>query len=72
MAAIRRLERVMGIEPTQPAWEAGTLPLSYTRTLIILYKKTLLFVNTYGHFSSFKAHYYMLGRIFSVHGRSGF
>ena len=26
------LERVMGIEPTRPAWKAGTLPLSYTRT----------------------------------------
>ena len=25
------MERVMGIEPTQPAWKAGTLPLSYTR-----------------------------------------
>jgi hypothetical protein len=25
------LERVMGIEPTQPAWKAGALPLSYTR-----------------------------------------
>lgn len=24
-------ERVMGIEPTLPAWKAGTLPLSYTR-----------------------------------------
>lgn len=24
-------KRVMGIEPTQPAWKAGTLPLSYTR-----------------------------------------
>ena len=24
-------ERVMGIEPTQPAWKAGALPLSYTR-----------------------------------------
>lgn len=22
----------MGIEPTLPAWKAGTLPLSYTRT----------------------------------------
>jgi hypothetical protein len=21
----------MGIEPTQPAWKAGALPLSYTR-----------------------------------------
>ena len=25
------LERVMGIEPTWPAWKAGALPLSYTR-----------------------------------------
>ena len=25
------LERVMGIEPTLPAWKAGALPLSYTR-----------------------------------------
>ena len=25
-------ERVKGIEPSQPAWKAGTLPLSYTRT----------------------------------------
>ena len=27
------LERVMGIEPTYPAWKAGALPLSYTRKL---------------------------------------
>ena len=27
------MERVMGIEPTQPAWKAGALPLSYTRIL---------------------------------------
>ena len=25
------MERVMGIEPTQPAWKAGILPLNYTR-----------------------------------------
>ena len=25
------LERVKGIEPSQPAWKAGALPLSYTR-----------------------------------------
>jgi 4'-phosphopantetheinyl transferase len=30
--AITGLERVMGIEPTWPAWKAGALPLSYTRT----------------------------------------
>ena len=28
-----RLERVTGIEPAQPAWKAGTLPLSYTRSV---------------------------------------
>ena len=25
------MERVMGIEPTRPAWKAGVLPLNYTR-----------------------------------------
>ena len=25
------LERVVGIEPTRPAWKAGVLPLNYTR-----------------------------------------
>ena len=28
------MERVMGIGPTQPAWKAGTLPLSYTRIVL--------------------------------------
>ncbi len=27
------MERVKGIEPSQPAWKAGALPLSYTRIL---------------------------------------
>ena len=27
----RILERLMGIEPTRPAWKAGILPLNYTR-----------------------------------------
>ena len=27
-------ERVMGIEPTYPAWKAGVLPLNYTRIFI--------------------------------------
>ena len=27
------VERVKGIGPSRPAWKAGTLPLSYTRTL---------------------------------------
>ena len=26
-----KVERVEGIEPSWPAWKAGTLPLSYTR-----------------------------------------
>ena len=30
---VQTMERVMGIGPTQPAWKAGTLPLSYTRTM---------------------------------------
>jgi hypothetical protein len=30
------MERVKGIEPSQPAWKAGALPLSYTRMLILL------------------------------------
>ena len=25
------MERVAGIEPAQPAWKAGVLPLNYTR-----------------------------------------
>jgi hypothetical protein len=28
----KSLERVTGIEPAYPAWKAGALPLSYTRT----------------------------------------
>ena len=29
----RTMERVMGIEPTRPAWKAGILPLNYTRMI---------------------------------------
>ena len=29
----RLKERVMGIEPTYPAWKAGVLPLNYTRII---------------------------------------
>ena len=28
----KKMERVMGIGPTWPAWKAGALPLSYTRS----------------------------------------
>ena len=31
------LERVMGIEPTRPAWKAGILPLNYTRVSLFSY-----------------------------------
>ena len=30
----RLIKRVMGIEPTYPAWKAGVLPLNYTRKTI--------------------------------------
>jgi hypothetical protein len=29
----KRNERATGIEPAWPAWKAGTLPLSYARTV---------------------------------------
>ena len=28
------MERVKGIGPSQPAWKAGALPLSYTRKIL--------------------------------------
>ena len=31
-SCIKNFKRVMGIEPTYPAWKAGVLPLNYTRT----------------------------------------
>jgi hypothetical protein len=30
------MERVKGIEPSQPAWKAGALPLSYTRIFCLV------------------------------------
>ena len=30
-ARLQKVERVMGIGPTRPAWKAGILPLNYTR-----------------------------------------
>ena len=29
----KKIKRVMGIEPTYPAWKAGVLPLNYTRVI---------------------------------------
>ena len=34
---VLKMERVMGIEPTRPAWKAGILPLNYTRIRQRLY-----------------------------------
>ena len=31
----RSMERVKGVEPSQPAWKAGALPLSYTRNSLV-------------------------------------
>lgn len=31
------VERVTGIEPVYPAWEAGVLPLNYTRRFIFIF-----------------------------------
>ncbi len=46
----RRVERVMGIEPTQPAWKAGALPLSYTRkrSHVIVAARDILLKRCYG------------------------
>ena len=33
----RLIQRVMGIEPTYPAWKAGVLPLNYTRRKTLFY-----------------------------------
>ena len=32
-----RIKRVMGIEPTYPAWKAGVLPLNYTRMFLYFF-----------------------------------
>ena len=36
--SLLKLERVMGIEPTQPAWKASVLPLNYTRIMRATYR----------------------------------
>ena len=36
LRALKALERVMGIGPTQPAWKASVLPLNYTRIVCLL------------------------------------
>ena len=34
-AFLKKVERVMGIGPTRPAWKAGILPLNYTRIITL-------------------------------------
>ena len=41
----KKMERVMGIEPTCPAWKAGILPLNYTR---IAFTTKLILTNADG------------------------
>ena len=44
------VERVMGIEPTYPAWEAGVLPLNYTRTFslcLLFYHRVLIYASAF-------------------------
>ena len=38
--ALKALERVMGIGPTQPAWKASVLPLNYTRVFKRAFRTT--------------------------------
>ena len=38
------LERVMGVEPTRPAWKAGILPLNYTRGTVFIVSLRDVFV----------------------------
>jgi hypothetical protein len=45
----RKLERVMGIEPTLVAWEATVLPLNYTRSVCLA---CALFFKRLDHISS--------------------
>jgi hypothetical protein len=45
-----KLERVKGIEPSQPAWKAGALPLSYTRRFTLLLKTLYQAIDAKGIF----------------------
>ena len=40
------MERMMGIEPTQPAWKAGVLPLNYTRIGAFFQSANIYYHNT--------------------------
>ena len=38
-----QLERMMGIEPTYPAWEAGVLPFNYTRMFFYYFNLSAIY-----------------------------
>ena len=49
------MERVKGIEPSSSAWEAGALPLCYTRRMFVIYSTLFIFqVNILFFFNIFK------------------
>ena len=63
------LERVMGIEPTQPAWKAGVLPLNYTRILAVFSQRGLSYHSptsmSRGFFAIFQHFLCLFYRLFS-------
>ena len=46
-----KMERVKGIEPSYSAWEAGALPLCYTRIDSVKYHRTANFSSPIEFFS---------------------
>lgn len=49
-AELQTQKRVMGIEPTYPAWKAGVLPLNYTRICLANFFTISLFPTKCKHF----------------------
>ncbi len=50
LQAHKNLERVMGVEPTYPAWKAGILPMNYTRMTEYIIAKHSRFVKPFLYF----------------------
>lgn len=59
----------MGIEPTQPAWEAGTLPLSYTRIKYIRLRALQYIHNILNKFYLVLSHYSIITAIYQYAGK---
>ena len=66
------MERVMGIEPTQPAWKAGILPLNYTRIsrrtggILRAYRKTRFAFGAYAFYHNETRLSTIFGGIFRI------